>query len=275
MPAATPAGPRERAVRGRLRVPGGSVRVQVDGPDGAPALVLAHSLAAHLGMWDEQVPAWARRYRVVRYDLRGHGGSTAPGGGCSIADLAGDALAVMDALGLPRAHWCGLSLGGMVGLWLLRHAPGRIDRAVLAHLAAHLGPPGLWDGRIRTAARSGIGPLVEPTLHYWFDAAFMARFPERVDAMRRMIRATSSAGYQAGCAAIRDMDQRDGLAGIDRPVLVIAGTRDEATPLAMVEAIRNSISGAELATLPTAHLSAVERPAEFVNLVVEFIRRLA
>ena len=258
-------------MRGRLRIPGGSVRVQVDGPDGAPVLVLAHSLAAHLGMWDEQVPAWARRYRVVRYDLRGHGGSTAPAGGCSIAELAGDALAVMDALGLPRAHWCGLSLGGMVGLWLLRHAPGRIDRAVLAHLAAHLGPPGLWDGRIRTAARSGIEPLVEPTLHYWFDAAFMAGFPERVDAMRRMIRTMSVAGYQAGCAAIRDMDQRDGLAGIDRPVLVIAGRRDRATVPSAGAAIAGAIPGAKLVMLDTAHFGPVEQPQAFAAAVETFL----
>jgi 3-oxoadipate enol-lactonase len=258
-------------VRGRVRVPGGSVRVQVDGPDGAPALVVAHSLAAHLGMWDEQVPVWARRYRVVRYDLRGHGGSTAPGGGGSIADLAGDALAVMDALGLHRVHWCGLSLGGMVGLWLLRHALGRIDRAVLAHLAARLGPPGLWDGRIRTAARVGMAPLVEPTLRYWFDEDFIARHPVRMDAMRRMIRATSSAGYQAGCAAIRDMDQRDGLAGIDRPVLVIAGTRDRATPPEAGRAIADAIPGARFVLLEAAHFGAVEKPEVFADAVEGFL----
>jgi 3-oxoadipate enol-lactonase len=256
-----------------VRVPGGSVRVQVDGPDGAPALVLAHSLAAHLGMWDEQVPVWARRYRVVRYDVRGHGGSTAPGGGCSIGELAGDAMAVMDALGLARAHWCGLSLGGMIGLWLLRHAPGRIDRAVLAHLAARLGPPELWDGRIRTAARSGIEPLVEPTLRYWFDEAFMARFPERADAMRRMIRATSIAGYQACCAAIRDMDQRDGLARIDRPVLVIAGRRDRATAPADGAAIAGAIPGASFAMRDTAHFGPVEQPRAFADTVETFLGR--
>lgn len=258
-------------MKGRLHLPGGSVRVLVDGPDDAPALVVAHSLAAHSGMWDAQVPAWARRLRVVRYDLPGHGGSAPPVGPVSIADFGRQALALMDALSIARAHWCGLSLGGMIGLWLMANAPERIGRSVLAHTAAHLGPRVIWDGRIVSAARGGIEPLVEPTLALWFSDAFRRRDPEAVERARAMIRMTSVAGFQAGCAAIRDMDLRGALSAIPHPALVIVGRQDRGTPPEHGLAIAAALRGAEALTLDSGHFGHMEEPGAFADAVERFL----
>jgi 3-oxoadipate enol-lactonase len=247
------------------------MRVRIDGPHDAPVLILAHSLLAHGGMWDDQVPAWAGRFRVVRYDLPGHGGSADPAEPGSIAGLGRDALALMDAVGVRRAHWCGLSLGGMVGLWLMAHAPERIGRAVLAHTSAHLGPRAIWDGRIRGAERRGMAALVEPTLGLWFRDDFIRREPSAIERMRGMIRATSMAGYRAGCAAIRDMDQRGSLAAIPHRVLVIVGRHDRATPPAHGLAVAAGIRGADALTLDAAHFGNVEQPRAFAAAVERFL----
>ncbi len=257
--------------RARVRLPGGSVRVRIEGPDHAPALMVSHSLAAHSGMWDAQASAWAERFRVVRYDLPGHGGSAAPAGPCSVADLGRHALALMDALAVRRVHWCGLSLGGMIGLWLMAHAPERIGRAILAHTSAHLGPRATWDGRIRSAARGGLDPLVEPTLALWFTESFRRDAPAEVDRMRAMIRETSVEGFQAGCAAIRDMDLRSSLGAIPHPTLVITGRQDRATPPEHGLAIANGLSNADVLTLETGHFGNVEDPRNFTGAVERFL----
>lgn len=258
-------------MRGRLHLPGGPIRIRVDGRADAPALVVGHSLLADLRMWDAQASVWAERFRVVRYDLPGHGGSAPPAGPHTIADLGRGALAVMDALAIERAHWCGLSLGGMVGLWLTAHAPERISRAVLAHTAAHLGPRTLWDGRIRSAARSGLAPLVEPTLSLWFSDDFRRRSPGTVERARVMIRATSAAGYQAGCAAIRDMDLRASLPAIPHRVLVVVGRHDRGTPPEHGLAIAAALQAAETLVLDTGHVGNLEQPETFTAAVLDFL----
>jgi 3-oxoadipate enol-lactonase len=260
-------------MRGRLHLPHGAVRVRIDGPDDAPALLLSHSLAAHSAMWDAQAPVWARRFRVVRYDLPGHGGSAPPLGPLSVADLGRQALALMDALSIARADWCGLSLGGMIGLWLMANAPERIGRAVLAHTAAHLGPRAIWEGRIVSAARGGLEPLVEPTLALWFSEPFRHRAPNAVERARAMIRATSPAGFQGACAAIRDMDLRDSLGAIPHPALVIVGRHDRGTPPEHGLAITRSLRTAETLTLDTGHFGNIEDPAGFTEAVERFLAR--
>ncbi len=256
---------------GRLRLPGGSVRIRIDGPHDAPVLILGHSLAVHLGLWDAQVAVWARRFRVVRYDLPGHGGSAPPDGSCSIEGLGRQALALMDALAIRRAHWCGLSLGGMIGLWLMANAPERIGHAVLAHTSAYLGAREIWDGRVLTAARRGMEPLVEPTLALWFTEQFRSEKPAAVQGVRRMIRETSVAGFQCGCAAIRDMDLRGGLAGIPHRVLVIVGRHDRGTPPDHGLAIADAIRGADRLALETGHLGNIEQPEIFAHAVERFL----
>jgi 3-oxoadipate enol-lactonase len=186
-------------------------------------------------------------------------------------DLGRDALAVLDHLGVARAHFCGLSMGGMVGLWLLTHAPERIERAVLANTSAHMGPPDLWNGRIGLARQGGMEATVEPTVKRWFPAAFHARAPATIDRMRAMIRGTSVAGYVGCCEAIRDMDQRESIRTIRQRTLVVIGANDPATTPQAGRDIQAAIPGAGIAVLEAAHISNVEQPAAFTRVVEEFL----
>jgi 3-oxoadipate enol-lactonase len=185
--------------------------------------------------------------------------------------LGSDAVGVLDALGIEKAHWCGLSLGGMVGMWMLTHAPERIGKAVLANTAAHMGPVELWDGRMRTAEKGGMQALVEPTIERWFPEHFRKAAPATMDRMRAMILGTPVEGYRGCCAAIRDMDQRESIRSIAAPVLVIIGSRDPATKPADGELIASSIRGAQVLTLDAAHISNVEQPAAFTAAVASFL----
>jgi 3-oxoadipate enol-lactonase len=254
-----------------ITIHGERFHVRIDGPEEAPALLLSNSLSSDLSMWDDQVPSWARQFRVIRYDQRGHGQSVVSPAPYSMERLGQDAVAVLDALGIEKAHWCGLSLGGMVGMWMLTHAPERIGKAVLANTAAHMGPVELWDGRMRTAEKGGMQALVEPTIERWFPEHFRKAAPATMDRMRAMIRGTPVEGYRGCCAAIRDMDQRESIRAIAAPVLVIIGSRDPATKPADGELIAASIKGAQVVTLDAAHISNVEQPAAFTAAVASFL----
>jgi len=185
--------------------------------------------------------------------------------------LGRDAVAVLDHLDIARAHFCGLSMGGMVGMWLLTHAPERIGRAVLANTAAHMGPPSLWNDRIALARASGMEATVEPTVQRWFPAAFHASAPETIERMRAMIRRTPLEGYIGCCAAIRDMGQRDTIRGIDTPTLVIIGAKDPATTPEAGRLIHAAIRGSSIAVLDAAHISNVEQPEAFTGTVLDFL----
>lgn len=252
-------------------IQGNPFAVRVDGPEGAPALLLSNSLSSDLSMWDEQVPHWAAHFRVVRYDQRGHGQTAAPPGPYTMEQLGRDAAAVLDHLGIRRAHFCGLSMGGMVGMWLLTHAPERIARAVLSNTSAHMGPVELWNGRIALAKEGGMEATVEPTLKRWFPASFHEAAPEAIERMRAMILRTSLDGYVGCCAAIRDMDQRESIRAIRNPVLVIIGAKDPATTPEAGRAIHAAIPGAQLALLDAAHISNVEQPEAYARTVQEFL----
>jgi 3-oxoadipate enol-lactonase len=245
--------------------------IEVSGRPDGPALVLSNSLSSNLTMWDPQVAAFGERFRVIRYDSRGHGRSVAGPGPYSIAGLAADALAIMDHLGIARADWCGLSKGGMVGQWLLTRHPERIARAVLANTAARMTPPELWNGRMRNARANGMGALVEPTLQRWFTAGFLQGAPAVADRIRAMVTATPVEGYCGCCAAIRDMDQTETIRAIRAPVLLVSGDRDPATTPAMMRLMADRIPGARLVSLEASHISNVERPEEFTRAVMEFL----
>jgi len=249
----------------------GSYNVVVTGWDGAPVLMLSNSLTCDLAMWNAQMPALSERFRLVRYDGRGQGTSVTTAGPYTMEQLGRDALSVLDALGLERVDFCGLSMGGMVGMWLLTHAPHRIRRAVLANTAAFMGPASLWDGRIALARRGGMAAVAGPTLARWFPASFHASAPETVDGMRPAILATPLEGYVACCEAIRDMDQRDAIRSIDTPTLVLVGANDPATTPADGELIHRAVTGSRLVTLPAGHISAVETPDAFGAEVVAFL----
>jgi 3-oxoadipate enol-lactonase len=222
-------------------------------------------------MWDDQVAVWSKTFRVVRYDQRGHGHSAVTDGPYSMDQLGHDAVGILDALGVGKAHWCGLSLGGMVGMWMLTHASERIERAILANTAAHMGPVELWNGRITTARRGGMEALVDPTIERWFPAEFRASSPETMARMRAMILRTPVAGYEGCCAAIRDMDQRTTIRSIARPVLVIIGARDPATKPEDGRLIASTIPNAQTLVLDAAHISNIEQPEAFTAAVLDFL----
>jgi 3-oxoadipate enol-lactonase len=254
-----------------LRCGTGEFLIVEDGPVEAPALLFSNSLSSNLTMWDAQVAALAGRFRIIRYNGRGQPGSVVTPGPYTMAQLGQDAVAILDALGIATARFCGLSMGGMVGLWLLTHASARIERAVLANTAAYMGPASLWEGRITLARQGGIAATVEPTVTRWFRPEVHRADPALIERMRAMIRTTPLDGYVACCEAIRDMDQRQSMRAIARPTLVIVGEHDVATTPADGQVIHEAITGSKLVSLPAGHLSAVEQPAAFTDAVAAFL----
>ncbi|HEY7378800.1 MAG TPA: 3-oxoadipate enol-lactonase [Steroidobacteraceae bacterium] len=251
---------------------GARLRYEVTGTADAPALLLINSLGCGLEMWDPQLTDFAARFRVIRYDARGHGRSTLGSKAqLEIADLARDAVSVLEAAGVERAHWCGLSLGGMTSMWAAVHYPERVTTVTLSNTSAYLPPRETWDSRIDTALKLGMSALVDTILGRWFTAEFSQRHPEAIAPIRAMLLATDPGGYAACCAAIRDMDQRESLGAIRVPALVIAGARDPATPPEHGEQIQKRIAGARLTVLDAAHLTNVECAAGFTAAVLGFL----
>lgn len=254
-----------------LEIAGERFRIQIDGPEGAPPLVLAHSLGTTLDLFDRVTPALAQRFRVVRYDSRGHGASTAPDAVHGMGDLGRDLINVLDGLKLGAVHLCGLSLGGMVGQWMALHAPRRLNRLVLSNTTAYAGPPRIWEARIKAVRRSGTAPIADAVIDSWFSADVRARIPDAVAKVRAQIVATPAVGYAATSCAMRDMDFRAALPRITTPTLVIVSDDDRSTPPAWGEAIAQAIPAARLARLPGGHLSVVEQPEAFVAAVTSFL----
>jgi 3-oxoadipate enol-lactonase len=250
---------------------GCTIFYHLDGTSEQPVVLLANSLGTTLEMWDPQVVALSGRYRVLRYDSRGHGRSGAPAGPYAIERLGRDALALIDALELERVRFCGLSKGGMVGLWLGAHAGDRLERLVIANSSAHIGNPDVWDQRITTVGKEGMAAIMPGVIDRWFTPRFQRESPAAVERIARMLRDCPPDGYVACCAAVRDMDQRANLAGIRVPTLVVGGTHDLATPMDHARLIAADIPGAKLVELDAAHLSNVERAPEFNRHVLDFL----
>lgn len=247
------------------------IRYRVDGPAGAPVLVLSNSLGTDLSMWDPQLPDLARSYRVLRYDARGHGGSGVAPGPYSIDQLGRDVVGLLDGLAIGRAHFCGLSMGGMTGIWLGIHAPARVGKLALCNTAARIGPPDVWNARIDKVRAGGMAAISRTVIERWFTPAFLAREPGIAESMQRMLERTPADGYVACCAAVRDTDQRDALAAIASPVLVIAGTHDVVTPPPDGHFLAERIRGARCVELPAGHLSNIEAGPRFVAALASFL----
>jgi 3-oxoadipate enol-lactonase len=241
----------------------------------APVVVLSHSIGTDHRVWDAQVaPLVAAGLRVVRYDHRGHGASPTPPGPYAIGDLGADVLALLDTLEVASASVVGISLGGMVALWLGAHAPGRVDRLVACCTSARSDPPDLWLERAAIARRDGMAALVDSILPRWVTPAFAEAHPEAMARLREVVERTPGEGY-AGCAeAIAAMDQTADLRRIRAPTLVVGGGQDVATPAAEHSApIAAAIPGARLEILDAApHLASVERPDEVTRVVLEHLR---
>jgi len=245
--------------------------IMVEGKADGPVLLFSNSLSSNLSMWDAQAEALKEAFRIVRYDSRGHGKSVAPAEPYSIPQLGRDVLAILDSLKVEKAHFCGLSKGGMVGQWLLTHHRDRIDKAVLANTAAQMPPPDLWNGRIRNVTRNGMAAIVDATIERWFTKGFVERAPKEIAAIRKMIAATPAAGYCGCAAAIRDMDQRESIRAIANPVLLISGAHDPATTPAMMELMKERIKGAQWVSLDAAHISNIEQAEAFTGAMREFL----
>ena len=244
----------------------------IDGPEDAPALVLSNSLGTDHTLWNSQVAAFTRHFRVIRYDTRGHGKSDAPAGDYSIDRLGIDVVSLLDGLNIERAHVCGISIGGMTALWLGVNAADRVDRLVLANTCARIGSVPLWNERIAEAKTKGLDALAESAMGRWFTPAFRAANPAVVTRLQNMVRHTPVAGY-AGCgAALRDADLRSAAPRVLAPTLVITGQHDTGTPPSEGVWLSQNIPGATLVELDSAHISNIERAPEFTNAVFQFLR---
>lgn len=257
------------AERGRVPTRFGHLACREDGLPDAPVLLLSNSLGTSLEMWEPQVVPLARHFRVVRYDQRGHGESSAPPGPYSIEDLGGDVIELLDGLGHEKVSYAGVSLGGMVGMWLAINAPDRIDRLVIASSAPYLGPPEAWHDRAETVRAAGTSSLTEAIFARWFTPSFHEAHPEVLGLFSSMLSAASDEGYSACCEAIAAMDQRDAIHSITAPTLVIAGADDPTTTPALALEMQQAIEGSSLVVLPRcAHIANVERAGEFTEAML-------
>lgn len=254
--------------------PSARLHVVVDGQEGAPTVVLAGSLGSTLAMWDPIVPILAVRFRVVRYDLRGHGASSTPPGPYSMADLGTDLVTVIEQLAVERAHVVGTSIGGMAAMWAAAHRPERIDRLVLIGTSPHLGPSETWVERARTVLAEGTASVAEQVTARWVTPGYAAAEPSVLAELRAMFARADPGGYAACCLAVAGMDLREDLARISAPTLVLVGADDPATPLEHAETIVAAVRDARLERIPrAAHLPSVERPEAVARLAMDHFDR--
>lgn len=253
-------------------IAGTTVHYDISGQ--GPWLTLSHSLAAHSGMWKPQLEALERHFTVLRYDIRGHGGSAATPAPYTMAQLADDAHALLQHLGVARTHWLGLSLGGMIGQTLAIRHPEALDRVVLADTTGRVPPEGaaMWAERARTALSDGLQPLVQPTLARWFTEPFRQRHPEVMAEIGAMIAATPAQGYAGCCTAIAPLDTLEALRAMRSPALVLVGDQDQGTPPAAARAIASHWPGAQLQIIEdAAHLPNIEQATVFNESVLRFL----
>lgn len=246
-----------------------NLHYELTGPAGAPLVLLSNAIGTDLTMWDQQVPALAEHFRVLRYDQRGHGRSPATPGPYDLDLLGSDVLSLLDQVGVERAHFAGVSLGGMTGMWLAGNAPDRLDRLALICTSPYLGPASNWLERAELVRERGTGTITSQSLAKWFTPATAER-PDIVDKYGGMLAATDDGGYAGCCAAIASMDLRGKLTGVTTPTLVIAGRDDPATPPSHAEQIAGEISGARVEVVDhAAHLANAEQPETVNRLLVE------
>ena len=248
----------------------------VEGPDAGPAVILHHPLATDLTIWDELTAALRPRYRVVRFDARGHGASEATRAPYDFAMLGADVVGLMDHLKIARAHFLGLSMGGMVGQHLGLEHPQRFASLILCSTSSRIPDEArpLWDERVRIAREKGMASQVELALSRWLAAASMQSRPAVVARMRRYIEATPVEGYAGWCQAIRSLNVTGRLKAIRLPTRVIVGAEDPSTPPAAAQVIQREIAGSDLVEVPgVAHQLQVEEPVTFNRHVLEFLDR--
>jgi 3-oxoadipate enol-lactonase len=250
---------------------GARIHYAIEGPDGAPVLAFSNSLGTNYSMWDPQAQELRKKFRVLRYDTRGHGESPATPGPYTIELLGNDFLGLLDNLKLGRVHFCGLSMGGMIGMWLGIHAPGRLNKLVLCNTGAKIGTPEIWKSRIETVQKGGMKSIAAGVTERWFTPAFRAKDTAAVARIQKILEGIDPNGYASCCAAVRDYDSREELEKIGTQTLVVAGAHDPATPPADGRFIAEHIRGAKYAELDAAHLSNIEDGDRFTKEVEAFL----
>jgi 3-oxoadipate enol-lactonase len=256
----------------KIKANGITINYQIDGPSGAPWLVFSNSLATSTAMWDEQAAALKSKYRVLRYDQRGHGGTDAPAGRYAFDTLLADALGLLDALHIDKAHFAGLSMGGATALGLAERHPERFDRIIVCDSPCQSTPQSAqqWNERIAVAQKQGIEALVEPTVSRWFPPDTVAKNPPHLDKVRAMFRSTPVNGFIGCAAALADHDYASAVATVKHPVLFLVGEKDAPAPA--MRKLNEKLPGSRYVELPGAgHISNMDRPAEFNRAVAEFL----
>jgi 3-oxoadipate enol-lactonase len=258
----------------QIKANGLTFNYQVDGREGAPWLILSNSLATNLAMWDGQAAALGDSFRILRYDQRGHGQTEAPAGRYTFDLLMADAIALMDGLSIPRAHFAGLSMGGATALGLAQRHPGRFDRIVICDSPCASTPATAqqWEERIAMATEKGMSAMVEPTVARWFPPETVAANPPHLDRVRQMIRTTPVKGFIGCAAALANHDFRSNVGSVKHPVLFIVGEKDGTTPAAMRQ-MHETLGGSQFVELPGAgHISNLDQPEAFNRAMREFLK---
>lgn len=254
-----------------IEVNGNRFNYRLDGPANAPVVVFSNSLGTNLSMWDRQIPALTRGFRVLRYDMRGHGLSSVTPGPYTIEGLASDVVGLLDVLKIARAHFCGISIGGALGQWLGVNAANRLKSLVLSNTAARIGTADTWNTRIKNVREGGMAAIADAVISRWFSEDFVKKFPESVEATRQMLWHTPPEGYVATCAALREMDQRETVERVSVRTLVIAGAKDAVTTPADGRFLVERIHGAQYVELNAAHLSNIEDADVFTDALMKFM----
>ena len=248
---------------------------RLEGPSGAPVVTLTHPLGVTFALWDDHVAALTKRFRVLRYDVRGHGGSEIPPGPYTLEQMAGDLFDLLDSLGIEETHFVGVSMGGLIGMTAALTRPSRIQSLVLCDTTACYGPGvrPMWEDRIRVAEREGMtAALVDRTMAIWFTEAFRTGHPNAVERIAAMLRKSDPRGYAAAIRAIGFVDLTERLGDIRCPALVVVGEEDPGTPPTMARVIHEGITGSGLLILPGAmHCAVVEDADRFLHALVDFL----
>ena len=243
-----------------------------DGASNLPSLVFSNSLGTDHRMWQAQADALSPFFHVIRYDTRGHGQSGNGAKPCRMADLGQDVLAVLDALGIDKAHFCGLSMGGVTGQWLGLHAPDRIEKLIIANTAAKIGSSDGWLSRAASVRADGLGLVADGAGARWFTPAFTEQYPAKADRLVAGLRAGNAEGYASCCEALADADFRKEAYAIPNKTLIIAGLHDPVTTAADAEFLQQQIAAARLTLLPASHMSNIEAGAAFTQALLDFLK---
>jgi 3-oxoadipate enol-lactonase len=252
-------------------LPNARIHYALTEDDSLPTLVLSNSLGTNFSIWDAQVPEFEKHFRVLRYDMRGHGQSSVPPSPYSVPDLASDLLSLADFLRIDRFHLCGLSIGGMIGMSLALQSPGRLHKLLACSTAAKIGTFESWNTRIEAVRTQGMKEIARGTPARWFTPAFQKNSPEVIAAIIRTIESLSPDGYIGGCCAVRDFDARATVSSIQVPVLVISSTHDPAAPPVDGHFLADHISNAHYAELNASHISIMEVPQQFTDQALKFL----